>query len=298
MSATKPQSLLVTGCCFLAAVSYCQAAPYRDYKKIAENTLQLKVSMRMDRSTYFPGEVCDVTIEVLNPTKKRLLVLEPFRVSTGRLDYLRKVGDKFKSSLVDPPFPNPLDASPPVVEFGPGEHRQLTMKSYDKELDFDSIRFLEGGALPEPGTYAVSYSYAAGAQAEFTVVAPKLEADVRVRLADMMYSDRPGAEEPHRIPTYVHVVALRYEERSYICVSQAIVALSNNIVPNGNGEFAGMYVGLAQLHNRVITSEASIVSLSATADPQENLNIAWTDATGAKHAFYHAASYLAGRGRR
>jgi hypothetical protein len=44
---------------------------------------------------------------------------------------------------------------------------------------------------------------------------------------------------------------------------------------------------------RVATSSAPVVSLSATADANENLTIEWTDTVGLKAHFYYPASYPA-----
>jgi hypothetical protein len=177
------------------------------------------------------------------------------------------------------------------------------LNSYDSAFDIGPT-ILAGRAVPtRPGKYRISYQYgnSTGTAAEYTVAAAKLEADAVARVHDILYSDHPKVSPPEPLPTYVHVLALRSEGLTYICVQQAAVARTGLVVRQAdigsNLDFDEDHaqVALAMPFKRVATSNASVVRLLATADAQENLTIEWTDSTGRQERLYYPASYPARR---
>ncbi len=153
-----------------------------------------------------------------------------------------------------------------------------------------------------PGTYVIAFQYGGSppwAEAEYRVADAKLEADSMASVHDLMFSDHPAEVPPHAVPMYVHVLALRSEGLSYICVQQTAVSRVGTVALK---EFIGIgldvddprvHIFAAAPFRRVATNSASVVSLSARADADENLTIDWTDADGKKGHLNYPASYPA-----
>jgi len=155
--------------------------------------------------------------------------------------------------------------------------------------------------VPEPpGEYLLTYRYGAvRATAPYTVVPARLEADITARVRDLMFSDNPNLVPPKPVAMYVHVLSLRSDGTSYICVQQDSVAHPDPIGdPSAvarHPEFDHEHVStfLATPFKRVATSGEAVISISATADSEENLRIEWTDATGKTGSLFYPASYPA-----
>jgi hypothetical protein len=150
---------------------------------------------------------------------------------------------------------------------------------------------------PGSYTFVFQYAFAVRAQAEYTVAAANLEADAMARLHDIMFSDQPGKVPPHPVPMYVHVLAMRSNGETYICVQQKTVSNARPIVSkeymNTRPSIDRVSLVPAVPFKRVSTSSSPITTLSATADADENLTIEWTDSDGRKDHLYYSASYPA-----
>lgn len=106
------------------------------------------------------------------------------------------------------------------------------------------------------------------------------------RIKDVMYTDRPGFEDPHPVPTYVDVFSLRWQDQSYICVSQS------GRGPQRDPSKKADEIEQSKPYKRVATSQDPVVSLTATADFDENLTIEWKTSTGGRDRFHYPASYV------
>ena len=262
------------------------------------DTSNMKVTVTMDRETYLPGEIARVTLEVSNPGSTRVVSLTPFLSATGCLGFQQKVG-KRPFGLVNCGTSD-LDASN-VTAFGPGESKKMVLNSYDSMFDIDTSAMQGDGVPSRTGTFGLIYRYGrSAAAAEYTVAAAKLQADATVRVHDVMYSDNPDLVSPKPLAQYVHVLALRSEGASYICVQQqagdhADLIANQSDLSGGDLDFSfpRVRVGSATPLKRVATSITPVVSLAATADDQENLTIVWTDASGRQETLRYEASYPA-----
>jgi hypothetical protein len=258
----------------------------------------MKVTVTMDRQTYLPGEIAQMTLEVSNPGSTRVMSLTPFISTTGCLGFQQKVG-KRPFGLVSCGTSD-LDASM-MTAFAPGESKKMVLNSYDPMFDIDTSAMQGDGVPSRPGTFGLIYRYGhSAAAAEYTVAAAKLEADATARVRDLIFTSHPNLEPPRVYPMYVHVLALRTDGASYICVQQDAVAQADPIankadLVGGNLDFSfpRVHVGSATPLKRIATSIAPVVSLAATADDQENLTIVWTDANGRQETLRYEASYPA-----
>jgi len=259
----------------------------------------------MDRATYLPGEAAQVTLTVTNPASTPVVSLMPFLSSTSCLESRWKDGDEFKQNGQPECGSVAIDNSN-TMTFGPGETKQLVLNSYDKLFDIDATVLFTRSVPTRPGTYAISFVYgaSASAQVEYRVEAAKLEADAIAQLRGVMFTDHPVKVPPQLLSEYLHVLALRSNGESYICVSQRPVNPSRSVAQIVHGgdnidfDDSHVQVGLAIPFKRVATSSASIVSVIAAADTDENLTIEWTDSDGRKDHLNYSASYPArSRGR-
>jgi len=183
------------------------------------DTSNMKVTVTMDRTVYLPGEVAQVTIEVSNPGSSPVVSLTPFLAATGCL-YLRgRVGNELVGRV--PWEKTPVDASI-LTKFAPGESKRVVLNSYDSLFDLEKTA-MQGAGVPKlPGIYGFTYRYGSStATAEFAVAAAKLEADTTARVRDLMFTDHPDLVPPAPLRQYVHVLSLRSEGTSYICVQQS-----------------------------------------------------------------------------
>src|SRR5258708_3681494 len=62
--------------------------------EIRRNTHRLRVSVKVDRDIYFPGEEATINVSVENPTSQMLEVIEPFRSDTGSLELMARIPSK------------------------------------------------------------------------------------------------------------------------------------------------------------------------------------------------------------
>jgi hypothetical protein len=257
----------------------------------------MKVTVAMDRETYLPGEVAQVTLEVSNPGGRPVVSLTPFLSATGCLCHRERIGNNLLGK-VDCGI-SPVDASN-MTTFGPGESKRMVLNSYDPMFDIERGIMQGDGAPRRPGSFGISYRYgSSSATAEYTVAAAKLEADATARIHDTMFSDNPALQPPQPFASYVHVLSLRSEGVSYVCVQQTAVNHASPIAKKADFgsdldfSYPRVDVAMATPLKRVAMSIVPIVSLSATADDRENLTIEWTDANGRRETLRYEASYPA-----
>jgi hypothetical protein len=256
------------------------------------DTSKLRVSLTMDRSAYLPGEAARITLEVFNPGPPIVAPI-PFLSGNGCLYPSAKVGNEFKIAVPEPCGIVEI-TSASLTRFATGEHRQKVLNSYDALFDTGERVLPGAGEMPSyPGAYRLTYRYGTTeVTADFTVVPVKLEAAAFARINDVLYTQHPDLQKPQVWKHYAHLLALREGNQTYICVSQASTVHSDSLYRNGDGSFSPF--GAAPF-TRVATTAQSVVSLSATADSQENLTIEWQDVTGRRQTLYYTGGYPGNR---
>jgi hypothetical protein len=261
----------------------------------------VKVTISVDRQTYLPGEVAQVTLEVSNPGAAAVLALKPFISNTGCLYLRRRVKDQLRGAPSDECASQALESTD-TVKFGPGESQRMVLNSYDRIFDLGAD-VMEGGAVPElAGDFGISYRYGSStATAEYKVAPARLEADVTVRVHNLMFTENAELVPPQPHPQYVHVLALRSDGLTHICVQQdstfrsRLVAREEDVARGPEFDLHHVDTLLATPFKRVATSTNPVVRLSATADKDENLTITWIDSAGREDHLYYPASYPARR---
>lgn len=267
------------------------------------DTSNMKVTVSMDRQTYLPGEEAQITLTVSNPGSGPVVSLAPFLTFTSCL-YSIRTDTPPPAQLM--PGAQTLCQSVPITgsittTFASGETRRMVLNSYDKLFDASEKAYRGGGVPTTPGAYSLRFEYGASAeaQAEYTVAATKVEADAITRIHDALYNPDPDHYPPQSFPMYVHILALNSGGGSYIVVSQRPVAPKALVVPktqfHDKIDFDESHAGasLVSPFKRVAAAAAAIVSLSATADAQENLTIEWTDENGGSGHLFYPSSYPA-----
>ena len=150
----------------------------------------------------------------------------------------------------------------PTTIMGAGEQKQITVHQED-------------GAPRRAGSYALTYSYFNANDVRFQVVSPHLEAAAAVRVADSAETetDDDGTRD-FQLPSYQHVLALRWEGQTFICVAGPGGDSPGTTDANGDLEDApGMLT-------RVATTRNPVVAIAVTADASGNLTIRWQESDG------------------
>lgn len=249
----------------------------------ADNAKQLQSTLSLDRDTYFSGEAALFTLTVRNPASTALAVPTPFSAANGCFALSRRL---------DGSAPTPLSAKP-VCPFrsmeadragttilASGEERQATLSSDTLISALPSwVRKGGTGVFSRPGYYQVEYlDQTPRPSAVFRVVAPHLEAAAVVKLSDVTFVD-PAAGQRVYVPVYRHVFAVRWNNQSFICVSQAPDSRDRAVSADGHGDYAGSdfpYV-------RIAATAVPVTSITATADAQDRLTIEWQDSSLHRH---------------
>ena len=250
---------------------------------LSSNTGQLNVQIALDRTAYFPGEAAVVTITVTNPTSGPLQVLTPFSNGTGCLvTYNQPAGGTPSPYGADNTCAG-LPAAVPTTVLAAGERVQTQLNPCCDMFDFGG----DGVDIPEtPGTYSVNYLYSSSVGAPFSVVVPHLDAAAVVQMADVSSIDPTGGRTVQQ-HSYVHLMALRSGNQSYICATISPVAGGQPVSADANGNFSsgeGRY-------RRIATSQNPVVAISGTTDGAGNLRIQWQDSTGAVFSGNAAVQY-------
>jgi len=267
---------------------------------LAFDTSNMKVTVTMDRETYLPGEAAEITLRVSNPASTPVKSLSPFLSSTSCL-YSMKRDQPLRIGGPPPSNCGSVPDSSNTTTFVAGELKQVVLNSYENLFDID-LAAMTGRSVPTtPGTYSLMFQYGAtaSAQVEYAVSDAKVEADTIARLRDIVFTRHPAKVAPEVLPMYVHVLALRSGEQSYICVQQITVTNTSLVARR---EFFGddldvtdprVQMTAAIPFKRVATSSTSIVTLSTRAHDNEDLMIEWTDSAGRKDRLNYPASYPA-----
>lgn len=100
---------------------------------LTDNTAKLKVTVKMDRDVYFPGELYEATFEVTNPTSSPLLVITPFQ-GAECVSLSAKEGDKLINLAPQDGECRQVWNVPPVTTFGSGETRKEVLHSYGESF--------------------------------------------------------------------------------------------------------------------------------------------------------------------
>jgi len=249
----------------------------QDLETLRDNTQQLQVTMTMDHREYFPAETGVITVLVVNPTSAPLQVIAPFYTECFNVLVPNPDGS-FKEFGADmcPSWDN-ISTSPTTI-FAPGERRQYVLRTYDSSFAIQ-VSPLGTPTVPRsPGSYVLHNAYNAAAAA-FAVVAPHLDTAAVIRVKDQPNPDpEPGDTSVMR--RYVDVFAVRWNDQSYLCVSQSLTN-SDPVIADVNGN---VHTGsMPGPYKRIATSANPITSITGTADDADNLTITWTDSTGAQH---------------
>ncbi len=124
-----------------------------------------------------------------------------------------------------------------------------------------------------------------GASAVFRIAMPHLEAASAVRIHDITYND-PTTGREVRLPAYMHVFSLRWNNQSYLCVALSPSLRDKAVATDGAGNVTAVGVP----YRRLATLPGPVASVAGTANAQDNLAITWADTKGASQTVLVASS--------
>jgi hypothetical protein len=246
-----------------------------------ENTKELHTILAADRDIYFPGEAALFTLTIRNPKSTKLEVPAPFSASNGCFA-LRKVLDDgtIVSLSTQPLCPTRIvdAAAPSIAVLGAGEQRQASLSADTLAATLNaSLPATSTRVLNRPGYYQLEYLfYNAHPSLVFRVAQPHFEAVAVAKLQDIAYAD-PASGRIVKVSPYVHAFAVRWNNQSFICVSQNPESKDTPLGPDARGNFTGAdfpYI-------RIAATQESVKALTASVDDQDHVTIAWQDAAGA-----------------
>jgi hypothetical protein len=236
-----------------------------------ESSKSLQTTVAADRETYFTGEAAVFTVTVRNTRPTAVEVPEPLAGGNGC--FALKKRDE-RGSLA-PVVAHPIcptrsagDETPATTVLNSGEQRQSSVSA-------DALTFglNDASALNTPGHYQLEYLYNnTRSTVGFQVVAPHLDAGAVTKLRDVSYTDPDSGKAVH-LSAYLHAFALRWNDQSYICVSEGPGADGNALVADHNGDYAGgdfPYV-------RIAATPDPVISIIVTTDAQNRLIVSWQD---------------------
>jgi len=244
---------------------------------------QLVSTITVDRSIYFPGEEAVLTLTARNAGSTSLSVASPFSaLGCFGLSRISPSG-----SLV-PVFGHPVcplrlvEPANSKTVLGAGEETRVTLSGEDLWPGASA------SAIPgTPGYYQLSQG-GSGASAVFRIAMPRLEAATAVRIHDIVYND-PATNREVRLPAYMHVFSLRWNNQSFLCVALS-PSLRDKAVATDS---AGNVTAVGVPYRRLATLAGPVATVAGTANAHDNLAIAWTDAKGASQTVLVAADRLA-----
>jgi hypothetical protein len=241
---------------------------------------QLVSTITVDRGIYFPGEEAVLTLTARNAGSAPLAVASPF--SALGCFGLSRISP---SGTLVPLFGRPVcplrlvESAGSKTVLAPGEETRVTLNGEDL--------WPGASASTVPGTsgYYQLTQGASGASAVFRIAMPRLEAATAVRIHDIVYDD-PATKREVRLPAYMHVFSLRWNNQSFLCVGLS-PSLRDKAVAT---DAAGNVTAVGVPYRRLATIAGPVASVSGTANAQDNLAIAWTDAKGASQTVLVASS--------
>ena len=250
----------VLGCTLIAQTAVAPAA----------KSGQLVSTITVDRSVYFPGEEAVLTLTARNAGSAPLEVASPF--SAFGCFGLSRVSP---SGALVPVFARPVcplrlvESAGAKMSLAAGEESRVTVNGEDL--------WPGASASAVPGTagyYQVSLG-STGASAVFRIAMPRLEAATAVRIHDIVFTD-PATRREVRVPAYMHVFSLRWNNQSYLCVALSPSLRDKAVATDGAGNVTAVGVP----YRRLPPLAGPIAVVEGTANAQDNLAIAWTDAKG------------------
>lgn len=240
----------------------------------AEKTVQLQSALSLDRIAYFPGEAGVFTLSVRNSESTPVEIPEPFSGAGGCFALRKLEGGTLLPLSAGPICPSRVveNQTGSTAVLRGGELRQAV-------FNFDTLASALDGkttkVLNLPGYYQVEYLYHSRPAVMFRVVRPHLDAATVVQLPDISYAD-PATGRDVSLPAYLHVLALRWNRQTFICVSQSPESSDRTPTADARGDYPGAdfpYV-------RVATNLEPVTSITATVDPDSRVTIGWLDTTG------------------
>ncbi|MBV8843024.1 MAG: hypothetical protein JO307_09445 [Bryobacterales bacterium] len=240
---------------------------------LEKNTSSLDVTVSLDRADYLPGEAACATISIANMTASALEVFEPFKPGTG--------APYVQAQLTPPDTPYKAEErrcctfgrrdTLPTRWFAAGEVFQQSFNSYDDWLggNIESFRIPQ-----EPGHYKLSFIYGPPASANFVVLPATLGRDAYVPLQKSgQYSSGGKTFQVQRV---VPLVVLDSGAMHHL-----VISLTNNRIARDNPtNLLSGWSRVIEPFIRIFSSNQPITAVGGTADPQENLTVAWTTADG------------------
>jgi len=264
----------ITGCTLIAQTTIAPAV----------NSGRLVSTIGLDRSIYFPGEEAVLTLTERNVGSAPIEVAAPF-AAFGCFELSRvSAAGSLLPVYARPVCPLRLvEPAGSKVVLGAGEESRLNVNGDDL--------WPGAGASTVPGTagyYQVAQG-GSGASAVFRIAMPRLEAAAAVRLHDITYDD-PATRREVRLPAYMHVFSLRWNNQSFLCVALS-PSLRDKAVATDN---AGNVTAVGVPYRRLATLPGPVTSVAGTASAQDNLAITWADARGLSQTLLVASDQRGG----
>jgi len=252
---------VVLGCTLIAQTAGAPAA----------KSGQLVSTITVDRSVYFPGEEAVLTLTARNAGSAALEVVSPFSAyGCFGLSRVSPAG-ALVPVLARPVCPLRLvESAGSKMVLAAGEESRVTVNGEDLWPGASA------SAVPGTSGYYQIWQGGTGASAVFRIAMPRLEAATAVRIHDIVYTD-PGTRREVRVPAYMHVFSLRWNNQSYLCVALS-PSLRDKAVATDS---AGNVTAVGVPYRRLATLAGPIAVVEGTANAQDNLAIVWTNAKGA-----------------
>ncbi len=237
----------------------------------AGNSGRLVSTIGLDRSVYFPGEEAVLTLTARNAGSAPLEVAAPFSAfGCFELSRLSPTG-----SLV-PLFKRPVC---PLRMVEPTGSKTVLRAGEESRVAVSGDDLWPGASASTVSGTAGYYQLVqgvSGASVVFRIAMPRLEAATAVRVHDIVYND-PATKREVRLPAYMHVFSLRWNNQSFLCVALS-PSLRDKAVATDR---AGNVTAVGVPYRRLSVLPGPIASIAGTASAQDNLAITWADAHGA-----------------